>query len=228
MPIASRNPLRDHPLRGIRPWVWLTVAAAAAVACSGAEPVPSGVTAGSSRRVTGLEVRTASVWSGVERYCRLAATRTTLAIPCPTVAPVAAHPRSQWVMCHGRDNQLEGPGCPRQMFVLEEHFNGGWDYAGIAGPHGPLPVGHLAIWAVREKGADAQSCITPRLLQTAKIGSFDGGWYACTTGGLNAGHVAFVWKVGQVVYGVSLHRNSEVNRRLISTIVATLSIIRVG
>ena len=149
-----------------------------------------------------------------------------MAIPCPTVAPVAAHPRSQWVMCRGTSNRLEGPGCWRKMFVLEEHFTAPPDYAGIPGPDGPLPVGHLAIWATRASVAANEPCSTPRFLGAGRIADFSGRWYVCPTGGLNAGHLAFVWNADHVAYGVSLHRNSDVNRHLIERIVTTLSIVR--
>jgi hypothetical protein len=178
-----------------------------------------------SRSARAPELRTATVWAGVERYCRLAAARTTMAIPCPTIAPVVAHPRSHWVRCRGLGDQLEGAGCSRQMFVLEEHFKGPSDYAGISGRHGPLPFGHLAVWAARGNAAGDQPCASPHVLGTARISTVSGRWYVCRAGGLNAGHIAFVWTADHVVYGVSLHRNSEVNRHLVERIVATLSII---
>ena len=207
-----------------RPWTLVTVAVASvAIACSGAKPLQPSERHSSA---PGLEIRTAKVWSGVERYCRLAAARTAIAIPCPTIAPAAAHPRSQWVMCRSVDEQLEGKGCSRQAFILEEHFSGPPTYAGLPGPHGPLPFGHLAIWAARGDTAGDLPCASPRLLRTGRIGSVTGHWYVCRTGGLNAGHVAFVWNIGRVGYGVSLHRNSQVNRRLLERIVAQLSIIR--
>ena len=148
-----------------------------------------------------------------------------MAIPCPTVAPVAAHPRSQWVMCRGISNQLEGPGCWRQMFVLEEHFKGPLGYAGIPGPHGTSPLGHLAIWATRTSVADEEPCASPRFLGAGRLATLSGRWYLCPTGGLNAGHLAFVWNTARVSYGVSVHRNSQVNRRLIERIVARLLMV---
>lgn len=210
--------------------------ATAPLACSG-NSNPADVASPTPSRIT-MEVghvRLVPVWPTVSRYCRLAAAKTGLAVPCPTIAPAAKHPRAVWQLCRGTDRKLEGRGCSRRGFGLEEIFRGRAGYRGLPGPDGrPTVTGHLAVWATPGTEpitpTSAAGCPSPRRLEQETVGRITGHWYECKSGfaDLNSGHVMFTWTDGHATVGVGMHGHTGANRLLIKQIVANLTIVVAG
>jgi hypothetical protein len=126
---------------------------------------------------------------------------------------------------------LEGRGCPRQSFVLEEHFRGPPTFQGIPGPKGPLTLGHLDVWAVPDGARAGQDgvygCPSSSVAGGVSVGGVSGLWYRCREGssGLDSGHVLLVWKRGDITYGVGSHGHTATSRRLVLAIVRQLTYV---
>jgi hypothetical protein len=164
----------------------------------------------------------------VSRFCELASRRTSVVIPCPTVAPTTT---ARWVLCRGTDGRIMGQGCPRNRFVVEEHFVGPPAYAGIPGPAKATRSGHLIVWAIASVGrrtfVTVGSCRSAELLSEERVAAKDGRWYDCPDGarGIDSGHVMFVWTAAATTYAVTAHSDSPANRQLIEQVVSGIRLI---
>lgn len=185
-------------------------------------------TSGADAVIDGVTLTTP--WAMVSDDCRRAVIRTSLRIPCPTLAPAAKKPSAAWTMCRGYDSSLEGRGCPRDEFVLEEHFTGPPGYRGIPGPNGkPLRIGHLDVWA--QSGSiplnenRLSGCPRGRRVGTARIDGTLGYWYLChgSMEALDAGHLLLTWVNGHETYGVAVHGHSSTNRKLVARVALALT-----
>jgi len=90
--------------------------------------------------------------------------------------------------------------------------------------------GHFWILAARRVNApDTQSCTGARAGGTVQVRGHRGQWITCPQGSeLNSGHVILVWMQKGVRYGVSLHGDTELNRRLALAIAEHLALDRGG
>jgi hypothetical protein len=55
-----------------------------------------------------------------------------------------------------------------------------------------------------------------------------GNWWSCAASraaDLNSGHVAFQWSANGVIYGVSVHGNTHVNRRIVRELLDNLELV---
>jgi hypothetical protein len=183
---------------------------------------------GSDAVVDGVTL--ATPWAAVSDDCRRAVTRTGLRIPCPTLAPTAKKPTAAWTMCRGYDGSLEGRGCPRDEFVLEEHFTGPPGYRGIPGPDGkPLKFGHLDVWAqsgsIPVRQNHLSGCPRPHTLGATRIDGTQAHWYSCqgSMEALDAGHLLLTWVNGDETYGVAVHGHTSTNRKLVARVALALT-----
>src|SRR5262245_15604107 len=169
--------------------------------------------------VFGLRFGTAPAW--MEAYCHKAADDLGYPVLCPRALP----PLIDIVPCRGPApaEVLWGKYC--SDYVLDALFRGPPGYEGF----GVRTVGHLAIWTISTSsgmwhGGFFGCPSTPIRGPFDDISGHKGLWWACpmTSAGanLNSGHVGFEWISADVVYGVSLHGITDVNRRIVRELVA--------
>jgi hypothetical protein len=135
--------------------------------------------------------------------CRHAAQVAGMAVPCPTLVPV---PADSVGGCVGVKR------CVRHgVFILEGSFNGPRGYVGVGGRGGHL----LFLAAAAGKASEIECCGGVRTKASFAVLGQRASWLEYPSGSeLNSGHVALEWRKRGVVYLVSLHGHSELNRRL--------------
>jgi hypothetical protein len=187
------------------------------VACDDTGPEGDVGTPSSEHAAVALPLRKAPAW--IDRYCHEAADDLGYPVICPRRLP---RPLTI-ISCEGPD-----PKSPRWTdhcfdYVLDVLFRGA---PGYRGPFWTAPrTGHLAVWAIGphsqfNRGGQLVGCPGGgRRAQPERLLGNSGFWWECPTSpagaNLNSGHVAFQWRAGGVVYGLSLHRISEVNRQFV-------------
>ena len=199
----------------MRIYVWLVSGLAIAVVsnagCTSAssDPTPvmsSGPVVPASTTIGGVALVTPT--SEVERYCQAAADRLDWAILCPSLLPV--------------DPYFPDTCClARSIFLIQEVFKGPPSYVGMPDTDGSASdVGHLNIWS-----------IPSGTLDTAGVGCTANGspggtidmngaaarLIACPAGRnppQDSGHIVLQWSEAGIVYAVSVHTDTPVNRRL--------------
>ena len=141
--------------------------------------------------------------SKLRRYCRTLSTRADLPVPCPSVVPA---PPDSVVDCGGA-----APCASPGRFVLEGNFFGPPGYVGSG-----EGAGHLWFLASTAAQRHQIECSTPRDLGgRVEILGAAAHWLVCPPGSeLNSGHVLLEWRLHDVVYAVSVHGVSPLNRRL--------------
>jgi hypothetical protein len=146
--------------------------------------------------------------SEVVRYCQAAADRLDWAILCPSLLP--ADPYFPDTCC-----------LQKGFFLIQEVFSGPPSYVGMPAADGSAsPVGHLNIWSIPRSTID-----------TAGVGCTSNGgpggtiemngaaalWTACPAGRdppQDSGHILLQWSDGGIIYAVSVHTDTRVNRHL--------------
>ena len=133
------------------------------------------------------------------------------------------------------DQKLEGRGCPRRSFIVEERFLGPASFRGVPGSGGrPTRLGHLVIWAalgrVAITGETSASCPAPQPLGAVQIDGTTGRLYSCKSGfaAPNSGHVLLAWTQDGATYGVGSHGHTATSRRLVVEIARNLDFVRAG
>jgi hypothetical protein len=136
-------------------------------------------------------------------FCRRAARISRFPVPCPTLVPVPADSVGRCVgvrrcVSHG-------------LFVLEGNFYGPPGYEGTEGRGG-----HLWFFgALASKASEIECCGGRRTTALVTVRGHRASWLEYPPGSeLNSGHVLLEWREGGVLYAVSLHGHSELNRQL--------------
>lgn len=107
--------------------------------------------------------------------------------------------------------------------MLEGNFVGPPGYAGSG-----EGAGHLWFLAFRATRSKLGECERPRRLRgrVVVVGT-RARWLACPPGSeLNSGHVLLEWRLRGVVYAVSVHRVSPLNRRLAVVLARHVRLVR--
>lgn len=135
--------------------------------------------------------------------CRRAARIARIPVPCPTLVPVPANSVGG---CVGVGSCV-GHG----LFVLEGSFNGPPGYAGAEGRGG-----HLWFFgALPSNAREIECCGGRRVAASVSVRGHRASWLEYPSGStLNSGHVLLEWRESGVVYAVSLHGHSLLNRQL--------------
>lgn len=165
----------------------------------------------------------------MDGYCHKAADDLGYAVLCPRGLPRLL----DLIPCRGPapEEELWGKYC--FDYVLDVLFTGP---PGYRGPFRTAPrTGHLALWAI---GPDSDFYREGQLFgcpgggdraQPDRVAGHSGSWWECpaTPAGanLNSGHVAFQWRAGRVVYGLSLHRISEINRQFVRVLLEHVDLV---
>jgi hypothetical protein len=150
-------------------------------------------------------------------YCRRAARTAGFRVPCPTLVPV---PAGSVGGCVGL-GRCVGHG----IFVLEGSFNGPPGYVGAEGRGG-----HLWFFAaVANRVNQIQCCGGHRQEASFAVHGHRASWLEYPPGSdLNSGHVLLEWRERGVVYAVSLHGHSELNRQLDALLARRVQLIAPG
>jgi hypothetical protein len=137
--------------------------------------------------------------------CRSAARELQFTILCPALVPGEANSMAE---C---DN-----GCVYfRALVLAFSFSGPPGYVGIPGQDG----NHLFVMESRV-GPDSQieflTCLGGRTGAAVIVQGTTGQWMTCPANGsgMNSGHVMLVWDEQKVRYAVSLHSDTDLNRKI--------------
>jgi hypothetical protein len=163
----------------------------------------------------------------MDGYCHKAANDLGYAVLCPLKLPSLI----DIVPCRGPapEEELWGKFC--FDYVLDMLFNGPPGY------QGPFPAnrtaGHLALWTIAPSSDMYQGglfgCPGGGRKQPGRLRGHSGYWWVCpATGGganLNSGHVAFQWSAGGLIYGLSVHGITDVNREIVRTLVDQLDLV---
>jgi hypothetical protein len=150
--------------------------------------------------------------SDVSTYCQEAADRLNRPILCPSLLP--ADP-------YLPENQPCGV-CLRQgYFLIDEVFQGPPSYVGMPTAGGSTSgVGHLNIWSSPRGTIDTAGlgCVTKGgPTGTIDLDGTNARWIACPAGRdppQDSGHIVLQWSDEGIVYAVSVHTDTPVNRRL--------------
>jgi hypothetical protein len=147
-------------------------------------------------------------------YCRRAARVAGFPVPCPTLVPVPANSVGG---CAGLRRCVG-----RGIFVLEGNFNGPPGYVGNEGR-----AGHLwFLAAVASKASEIECCGSKRTAASSTVRGHPAAWLEYPRGSeLNSGHVVLEWRERGIVYAVSLHGRSELNRQLDALLAARIQMI---
>ena len=175
--------------------------------------------------VVGLRLEPVPRW--MEGYCHKAADDLGYAVLCPVRLP-------RWydlLPCRGPapKNELWGKYC--FDYVLDSVFKGPPGY------HGPFAAnrrtGHLAIWTIAPSSdmyrGGLFGCPEGGLRQApVRLRAHSGHWWACPAtrvANLNSGHVAFQWFAHGLIYGLSVHGITGLNRRIVRELLDNLDLV---
>jgi hypothetical protein len=151
---------------------------------------------------------------GLRRYCRTLSARARLPVPCPTLVPA---PNDSVVDCGGA-----APCATPGRVVLEGNFVGPPGYVGSG-----EGAGHLWFFASTSGQRYLIECSKPHdLAGRVDILGERAHWLACPPGSeLNSGHLLLEWRLHDLVYAVSVHGVSRLNRRLAVVLARHLRIV---
>jgi len=142
--------------------------------------------------------------AGTRGGCQAGAQALGFPVPCPGLVPFGWAQASQCTPCRG-------------IFVLEGGFPGPPGYVGLETDKGR---GHLNVWAVpfRSFGPGKpgyEGCPEGVVDGSESVQEATALWITCPTGsGLDSGHIILQWLSHGVFYAVSLHGQTDLNRRL--------------
>jgi len=144
----------------------------------------------------------------VQRYCQGAANRLDRAVHCPRLMP--ADPIFPETCC-----------LAKSIFLIQEVYQGPSSYGGMPDTDGSTSdVGHLNIWSIPRGELDASglACTAHgRTDGTIEMMGHEAHWVTCPGTGdppQDSGHVILEWAEAGIVYAVSVHTDTPVNRRL--------------
>ena len=193
--------------------------------CDDGSPMKGGTNKSKGTIVSGMRLEPAPKW--MEGYCHKAANDLGYAVLCPVLLPS----RYDLIPCRGPTpkNELWGKYC--FDYVLDSVFKGPPGYQGPFAAN--RRAGHLAIWTIAPTSDMYQrglfGCPGEGLRQEpARLGGHSGHWWACPAtraADLNSGHVAFQWSAGGVIYGLSVHGITNVNRRIVRELLDQLDLV---
>jgi hypothetical protein len=110
---------------------------------------------------------------------------------------------------------------PDGLFLIQEVFQGPSSYIGMPQMNGSVShVGHLNIWSTPRGTLDAAGLGCTARGRTAGTIDMKGNtahWVTCPADRnppQDSGHVMLEWSVAGIVYAVSVHTDSPVNRSL--------------
>jgi hypothetical protein len=138
--------------------------------------------------------------------CREAARHLGISVLCPSVVPGAAN---SLVDC-------DVPDCVYfEALALQFTFSGPPGYVGIPGQSG----NHMFVLEAREgreREVEFLTCTDGEMVGQATVQGRPAQWVDCPANGsgMNSGHVMLVWVEEGVRYAVSLHGDTELNRRI--------------
>jgi hypothetical protein len=150
--------------------------------------------------------------SEVSAFCQEAADRLDRPILCPSLLPADPYfPENE--LCRA---------CLRQgYFLIDEVFQGPPSYVGMPAADGSASaVGHLNIWSTPRGTLDTVGfgCIAKgRPSETIDLNGTTARWIACPAGSdppQDSGHIVLQSSDVGIVYAVSVHTDTPVNRRL--------------
>ena len=149
------------------------------------------------------------------RFCRVGAARAHIPVPCPTRVPA---PSGSVIDCGGA-TPCATPG----RFVLEGDFTGPLGYVGAGNG-----AGHLWFLAATPRNRDLIECGGAEPLSgRVSILERRATWLECPPGSeLNSGHVLLEWRRENVVYVVSVHGVTPLNRRLTVALARQVRFVR--
>jgi hypothetical protein len=157
--------------------------------------------------------------SEVQRYCQAAADRLDRAIRCPSLLP--------------DDPYFPSTCClNKSIFLIQETFQGPPSYVGMPSADGSASnVGHLNIWSIPRGSVDTAGlgCTAKgRPAGTIDVNGAAARWTACPADRnppQDSGHILLQWSDSGIVYAVSVHTDTPVNRRLALLIAEHLVIV---
>ncbi len=164
----------------------------------------------------------------MDGYCQKTADDLGYAVLCPRKLPRLI----DIVPCRGPAPKEELWGKYCFDYVLDALFKGPPGYHGPFGTN--LRAGHLAIWTIAPSSDMYQGGLFAcpgggRKQSGGRLGRHSGYWWACpaTSGGanLNSGHVAFQWSAGGLIYGLSVHGITDVNRQIVRELFDQLDLV---
>jgi hypothetical protein len=191
------------------------------LAACGDRGLPSAIPGDPANRTIAVDLQLEPAPTWMEGYCRKAADDLGYPVLCPLKLP----PLLDVVPCRGPapEEELRGEYC--FDYVLDVLFRGPPAYRGPFGGKSRR-TGHLAIWTIAS---------TSDLHPDGLYGCPGGGrkqsahWWTCPENGgganLNSGHVAFQWSVDGLLYGLSVHGVSGINRQLVRELLDQLHLV---
>jgi hypothetical protein len=198
--------------------LWLSIIPLVFSACTQAS-VPPSPTVSTPSQVGGITFVTPS--PQMLKFCQIGANQLDRPVPCPGLLP-AHHLFRNTELCTGRDQRLGGPGCFRAgAFLIQEVFRGPASYSGIPDSDGSASnIGHLNVWSTSQGTLDAAGvgCAgRGRTVGTAEVASHPAEWISCPEDEdppQDSGHVVLQWSEAGIVYAISLHTDTPINRSL--------------
>lgn len=195
-------------------------------ACDDGSPTKGGTDKSKGTIVADIKLGPVPGW--MDGYCHRAADDLGYAVLCPVRLP----PRYDLIPCRGPTpkNELWGRYC--FDYVLDSVFKGPRDYHGPFSATNPR-AGHLAIWTIAPTSDMYEGglfgCPGGGLRkESARLRGHSGHWWTCRAtraADLNSGHVAFQWFADGVIYGVSVHGITDVNRRIVRELLDNLDLV---
>jgi hypothetical protein len=150
----------------------------------------------------------------VRNACVKAARQLKVGIYCPTLVPVKWG--TQMLVCAGCNGTFSATG----------DFPAPRDYLG---PPDESRAGHFTIWAATASLIQQLfvGCTDGRISGRSRIAGLGMTWIDCPPGSeLDSGHILLEWSRGSWIYGLSLHRDTPTNRRLLRVIAAHVVKVR--
>jgi hypothetical protein len=145
-------------------------------------------------------------------FCQRAADRLGWPAPCPSLLP-AHNLFSNTELC--KVCLSDG------LFLIQEVFQGSSTYIGMPQTDGSVShVGHLNIWSIPRGKLDAAGLgcrARGRTAGTVHVRGEVAQWVTCPADRnppQDSGHVLLKWSVAGIVYAVSVHTDTPVNRSL--------------
>jgi hypothetical protein len=121
------------------------------------------------------------------------------------------------------------------MFLIHEVFQGPPSYVGMPDAGGSASdIGHLNIWSIPRERLDTAGlgCAAKgRAMGIIDMKGAQAQWIACPAGQnppVDSGHIMLQWSHSGIVYTVSVHTDTAMNRRLALFIAEHLVIVQPG
>jgi hypothetical protein len=139
-------------------------------------------------------------------------------VPCPSLLPTGSTLGAACAPCHG-------------YFGLTFYFTGPPGYVGVPSSEAGQPgSGHLNVWAIpialnSGPNGGLVGCAGSKIGRARAFGH-PAVWMVCPTGSeIDSGHVVLGWRSRGIAFGVSLHGDTALNRRLVLAVVTYVRMI---